>query len=113
MGSSSDRITRQLYWRDFYYFIVYFYPHVMSGPMRKSYQEVQWDSPKSEKFKAWKEGKTGFPIIDASMRHLNKTGYMPNRCRMIVSNFLVKDLHINWQEGEKYFATVLVDYDPS
>ena len=81
--------------------------------MRPSYQGVEWDSADSEKFTAWKEGKTGVPIVDASIRHLNKTGYMPNRCRMIVSNFLVKDLHINWQEGEKYFASKLVDYDPS
>jgi deoxyribodipyrimidine photo-lyase len=62
---------------------------------------------------AWKEGKTGYPIVDAGMRELNETGHMHNRVRMICASFLVKDLHINWKEGEKYFAQKLVDYDPS
>lgn len=64
-------------------------------------------------FERWKEGNTGCPIVDASMKCLNKTGYLSNRCRMTVSNYLIKDLHINWTLGEKYFATKLSDYDPS
>ena len=62
---------------------------------------------------AWKDGNTGFPIVDAAMRELNTTGYMHNRCRMIVASFLTKDLHIDWREGEKYFAQKLTDYDPA
>lgn len=73
---------------------------------------MEWDNSEVF-FKAWCEGKTGFPIIDAGMRELNETGYMHNRVRMIVSSFLVKDLHIDWRWGEKYFAMKLVDYDPS
>lgn len=81
--------------------------------MKINYAGIKWWDPNHKDFfKKWCEGKTGCPIVDASMRHLNATGYMPNRNRMIVSNFLVKDLHINWQEGEKYFATRLTDYDP-
>lgn len=64
-------------------------------------------------FNLWCEGNTGFPIVDAGMRELNTTGFMHNRVRMVVASFLVKDLHINWLWGEKYFAQQLVDYDPA
>jgi len=64
-------------------------------------------------FNAWKDGKTGYPVVDACMRELNTTGYMHNRGRLIVSSFLCRMLHINWQWGEKYFAQKLVDYDPA
>jgi deoxyribodipyrimidine photo-lyase len=63
-------------------------------------------------FWKWAEGKTGFPIVDAGMRELNHTGYMHNRVRMITASFLVKDLHLSWRWGERYFAQHLVDYDP-
>lgn len=113
MAHKHEAFIRQLYWRDFYYYIGEFYPHIWNGPMKVNYAGIKWWDPNKKNFlQKWKEGKTGCPIVDASMRHLSKTGYMPNRNRMIVSNFLVKDLHINWQEGEKYFATQLVDYDP-
>ena len=113
MADKSESFIRQLYWRDFYYYIGEFYPHIWDGPMKINYAGIKWWPNDHEDFlQKWKDGKTGCPIVDASMRHLNKTGYMPNRNRMIVSNFLVKDLHINWQEGEKYFATRLTDYDP-
>ena len=60
----------------------------------------------------WKKGQTGFPIVDAAMTELNTTGFMHNRCRMIVACFLSKDLFLDWHEGEKYFASKLVDYSP-
>jgi deoxyribodipyrimidine photo-lyase len=104
-------LIRQLYWRDFFYSIAYFYPKVFGKSFHEKYDKIKWDFDK-EKFDAWKNGKTGFPIVDAGMRQLNETGYMHNRVRMIVSSFLVKDLHIDWREGERYFATKLVDYDP-
>ena len=111
IGKSCDLI-KQLYWRDFYYNIVYYYPHVIGDAMRQKYSALEWGND-NEYFEKWKDGKTGCPIVDAAMRHLNKTGYMPNRLRMIVANYLIKDLLIDWRWGEKYFATKLVDYDPS
>ncbi len=105
-------LLRQLYWRDFFTAIGYFYPHVYKKAFQKKYQNLTWTNNQNQ-FEKWCEGKTGFPIVDAGMRELNETGYMHNRVRMITSSFLVKDLHINWQRGEKYFAKKLVDYDPA
>ena len=105
-------LISQLYWRDFYYNIVYFYPRVMRGPMKLKYKNIKWDN-NIKHFNRWKEGKTGYPIVDAGMRQMNTTGYMHNRSRLIVSNFLIKLLLIDWMKGERYFATQLVDYDPS
>ncbi|MGM5484441.1 MAG: cryptochrome/photolyase family protein [Nanobdellota archaeon] len=107
-----ESLIRQLYWRDFYTQIAYFFPHVFGDPFRKKYRNVRWDYDK-KKFRQWCEGKTGFPIVDAGMRQLNRTGYMHNRVRMIVASFLTKHLHIDWRWGEKYFAQKLTDYDPA
>ena len=104
-------LIRQLYWRDFFYSICYFFPKVFKTSFHEKYEKIEWEND-NKKFEAWKLGKTGFPIVDAGMRELNKTGYMHNRVRMITSSFLVKDLHIDWKKGERYFATKLVDYDP-
>lgn len=108
----SHPILRQLYWRDFFSHITYHFPYVFGAPFKKEYNTIRW-SKNEDFFKRWCQGKTGFPIVDAGMRELNQTGYMHNRVRMIVASFLVKDLHINWLKGEKYFATKLVDYDPA
>jgi deoxyribodipyrimidine photo-lyase len=105
-------LIRQLYWRDFFTHIAYNNPHVFKGAFYKKYDKLIWENDEN-KFLAWREGKTGFPIVDAGMRELNNTGYMHNRLRMITSSFLVKDLHIDWRLGEKYFASKLIDYDPS
>ena len=105
-------IIKQLYWRDFYTQVLYYNPQVYKGAYHSKYNNLKWDNNKKN-FLAWCNGETGFPIVDAGMRQLNKTGYMHNRVRMIVASFLVKDLHINWQWGEKYFAQQLVDYDPA
>jgi deoxyribodipyrimidine photo-lyase len=105
-------LLRQLYWRDFYHYIGFYFPYVFKKSFREKYNNLKWVY--NEKvFKKWTEGKTGFPIVDAGMRQLNKTGFMHNRIRMIVASFLTKDLHINWQQGEKYFAQKLVDFDIS
>jgi len=104
-------LIRQLYWRDFFTHIGFHFPHVVQSAFVKKYEGLVWDND-TEKFKAWCEGNTGFPIVDAGMRELNATGYMHNRVRMITASFLVKDLHIDWRKGEKYFAEKLVDYDP-
>lgn len=115
---SNQGIFRELIFRDFYMNIVHYFPQVLEGQIkgknksfRKEYDSIKW-KPMAINFKKWCNGNTGFPVVDAAMRQMNKSGYMHNRCRMIVSNFLVKDLHIDWRKGEQYFATKLEDYDP-
>lgn len=105
---------RQLHWRDFYAQVTYFYPQIIesSSSLKPSYDKIKWHNS-ARLFKAWCNGKTGFPIVDASMRQLNEIGWMHNRGRMIVSSFLTKILLIDWRLGERYFATKLVDYDTS
>jgi deoxyribodipyrimidine photo-lyase len=109
---ASHLLIRQLYWRDFFTYVAYHSPFVFGQPYYEKYKNLWWENNK-EKFRFWCQGKTGFPIIDAGMRQLNKTGFMHNRVRLIVSSFLIKDLHIDWQWGEKYFAQHLIDYDPA
>lgn len=108
----SSKLIVQLYWRDFYMYILHHNQHVIGNNMKTSLRYIKWENDK-KLFDKWVQGKTGFPIVDAGMRQLNKTGYMHNRCRMIVANFLVKIMLIDWRWGEKYFATQLVDYDPA
>lgn len=108
----SHPLIRQLYWRDFFTYVAYHSPFVFGQAYHEKYNKLPWKNDKKE-FKAWCEGKTGFPIVDAGMRQLNQTGWMHNRVRLIVASFLVKDLHIDWRWGEKYFAQQLVDYDPA
>ncbi|MDF2737869.1 MAG: deoxyribodipyrimidine photolyase [Nitrososphaeraceae archaeon] len=114
----NHRLLRQLYWRDFYVYIGYHFPFVFTRPFKGRYKGksktnvIRWKNDPHE-FEIWCNGKTGFPIVDAGMRELNETGYMHNRVRLITASFLVKDLHIDWRYGERYFALKLVDYDPS
>lgn len=102
-------IVRELIWREFFAHVLYGFPRVLNG---YTYKGIRWRTSKSD-FDKWTRGQTGFPIVDACMRQLNETGYMHNRGRMIVANFLVKTLLINWKWGETYFAQQLVDYDPA
>jgi len=136
LGTKSQGIISELYWREFYTIVVYHFPHVLNGQLsntktsakssaktsaKTSAKPYQNQSYKPDKIKlppfnkkwfdAWCDGTTGFPIIDAAMRQLNITGFMHNRCRMITMSFLVKLMHIDWRYGEQYFATKLVDYD--
>ncbi|MGD8572368.1 MAG: deoxyribodipyrimidine photo-lyase [Gammaproteobacteria bacterium] len=104
-------LLRQLYWRDFLTHIAFHFPHVFGESFRRQYDAIEWSNNRSW-FHRWCNGDTGFPIVDAGMRELNETGYMHNRVRMITASFLVKDLHIDWRWGERYFARHLVDYDP-
>jgi deoxyribodipyrimidine photo-lyase len=105
-------LLRQLYWREFYYAISHHFPKVYGHAFNPSFEEVEWEN-NEEKFNRWKEGKTGFPLVDAGMRELVQTGYMHNRVRMVVASFLTKDLHIDWRWGERFFAQYLLDYDPA
>jgi len=111
-GKNHDLI-KQLYWREFYYNISYNRLDIFEKASFKiSFDNIKWKNNENL-FELWKEGKTGYPIIDAGMRELNETGYMHNRTRLITSNFLVKHLFIDWRWGEQYYASKLIDYDPS
>jgi len=105
-------LVRQLYWRDFFTHIAFFFPHIFGNPFHRKYDSIIWKNNAAD-FQAWCQGKTGFPIVDAGMRQLNETGFMHGRARMICASFLVKDLHVDWRWGEKYFASRLTDYDPA
>lgn len=107
---ASHTFIKELLWRDFFHHVGFFYPHVFTKAFHSEYQKIRW-SKKPSAFRAWCLGKTGVPIVDAGMRQLNQTGFMPNRVRMIAASFLIKDLHIDWRKGEKYFAEKLIDYD--
>jgi len=98
-------------WRDFYKHVLAHWPYVcMSKPFKYEYTNMEWEY-NDEHFDAWCKGITGYPIVDAAMRQLNHTGYMHNRCRMIVASFLSKDLLLDWRMGERYFMEHLIDGD--
>jgi deoxyribodipyrimidine photo-lyase len=103
----------ELIWRDFYAQILSNFPHVAAQAFKPEYEKIVWESgDKAEAlFKAWCEGQTGYPLVDAAMAQINQTGYMHNRLRMVVASFLVKDLGIDWRRGEAYFAEHLNDFE--
>ncbi len=105
----------ELIWRDFYFQILSNFPHVAQGAYKREYDAISWErGPHAEAlFKAWCEGRTGYPLVDAAMAQINQTGYMHNRLRMVAGSFLVKDLGIDWRWGEQYFAQHLNDFDLS
>ena len=105
-----DIFIGELIWRDFYRQILWHFPHAASGVFKEKYRHVKWEN-NERFFKAWCEGRTGYPIVDAGMRQLNSIGWMHNRVRMIVAAFLTKDLLISWQWGERYFMQRLLDAD--
>ncbi|OIO66997.1 MAG: deoxyribodipyrimidine photolyase [Zetaproteobacteria bacterium CG1_02_53_45] len=109
---SEHALLRQLYWRDFFTHIAFFFPHVFGQAFDSRFEAIAW-SEDAVAFQAWCDGKTGFPIVDAGMRELKQSGFMHNRLRMITASFLVKDMHIDWRLGEAWFARHLVDYDPA
>lgn len=86
------------------------YPETATQSFSEKYRNMQWSYNQSH-FKAWQQGQTGYPIVDAAMKKLNCTGYMHNRLRMVVSQFLTKNLFIDWTWGEDYFRKYLIDYD--
>lgn len=100
----------ELIWREFFMQILYHFPKVVDQAFKSKYDSIEWRNNEKE-FLLWCRGETGFPLVDAGMRQLNKTGYMHNRVRMVVASFLVKDLLIDWRWGEAYFAEKLNDYE--
>ncbi len=105
-------IARQLYFRDFYYNVYFFYPDVFQYTSNQKFNKIKWDKPSQSILNAFYKGKTGFPIIDAGIRQMIATGFMHNRVRMLVASFFTKDLLYDWKIGEKFFAQTLYDYDP-
>ena len=106
----SEPYLRQLIWREFAHHLLYHFPHTPDEPLRENFKRFPWKKD-AECFRVWTRGKTGYPIVDAGMKELWRTGWMHNRVRMIVASFLVKDLLIPWQDGAKWFWDTLVDAD--
>jgi deoxyribodipyrimidine photo-lyase len=103
-----DVFIKQLAWREFYFAILHHFPNVLDEEFNSEWRGLPWDEP-GPLFELWKQGRTGFPIVDAGMRELLATGFMHNRVRMIAAMFLTKDLHIDWKPGESHFMRHLVD----
>lgn len=112
-GDGGSVWLSELIWREFYQMILYFNPHVVQASFKPAYDRVKWETgtEADEMFAAWCEGRTGFPLVDAAMLQLNRTGFMHNRLRMVTASFLCKDLGIDWRRGEAYFALKLNDYE--
>lgn len=100
----------ELIWREFYQMLLWHYPETVEHCFQRRFDAIAWPNPPGH-FDAWREARTGYPIVDAAMRQLEHSGYMHNRLRMITASFLVKDLHVDWRLGERHFAARLLDYD--
>lgn len=110
-GAGAETWLSELIWRDFYFQILHHRPQVAAGRAYKAeFDQLPFPND-SALFSTWCEGRTGYPLVDAAMRQLNRTGYMHNRLRMVAASFLVKDLLIDWRLGERYFADRLIDFD--
>ncbi|OAB78917.1 cryptochrome/photolyase family protein [Cochleicola gelatinilyticus] len=112
IAEKNEVFWQELIWREFFMQILWHFPHTVDTAFRKKYDRVEWRNHKTD-FQKWKEGKTGYPLVDAGMRQLNTSGYMHNRVRMLVASFLCKHLLIDWRWGEAYFAEKLLDYELS
>ena len=101
---------KELIWREFFMQILWHFPHTATKSFKPQYDRIEWRN-NEEEFKKWRDGNTGYPLVDAGMRQLNETGFMHNRVRMLVGSFLCKHLLIDWRWGEAYFAEKLHDYE--
>lgn len=109
---TNEKWLNELIWREFFMQIIFHFPQVVTTSFKKKYDTIKWRNDEKE-YHQWREGRTGYAIVDAGMRELNETGFMHNRVRMIVASFLTKHLLIDWRWGEAYFAEKLLDYDLS
>ena len=105
-----DCVRTQLGWREFSYSLLYYFPSVTHENLQSKFNRFPWRE-NQEHLRAWQQGKTGYPLVDAGMRELWQTGYMHNRVRMVVGSFLVKNLLIHWRRGQEWFWDCLVDAD--
>jgi deoxyribodipyrimidine photo-lyase len=110
VGAQSPSFIRQLAWRDFYGSVLARAPETIVEEMRPEYRSIEW-ADDEEGFRAWKDGMTGYPFVDAGMRQLSSQGWIHNRIRLLVASFLVKDLLIDWRRGERHFRRYLLDAD--
>ena len=112
-SSGASAWLGELVWRDFYFMILYHFPHVTQRAFKPAFETIAWEQGElaETRFRAWCSGQTGYPLIDAAMTQLNRTGFMHNRLRMVTASFLTKDLGLDWRKGERYFAQRLNDFD--
>ena len=118
LGSSSGEVTfaKELAWREFYADVLWHNPQSLTDYLEPRFAKMRYDDGTElgeTRLRAWKEGRTGYPMVDAGMRQLLQDGWVHNRVRMIVASFLVKDLHLEWQRGAEWFETWLTDFDPA
>ncbi|MFD2704940.1 cryptochrome/photolyase family protein [Salibacterium lacus] len=111
-NAAAEKFLAELAWRDFYNMIHAHFPDLKKKEMNEKYRNMQWEYQEKQ-WERWKNGRTGFPFVDAAMRQLKSEGWLHNRGRMAAASFLVKDYHIDWKLGEDYFRRQLIDYDPS
>ena len=109
-STAHDTFRKEIAWREFYADVLSNNPNTDTEYYAPRFKAMRFDKP-GKQFAAWCAGKTGYPFVDAAMRQLVQEGWMHNRTRMVVASFLVKDLHLEWQLGERFFAEHLVDYD--
>jgi deoxyribodipyrimidine photo-lyase len=112
IAQKNEIFWSELIWREFFMQILWHFPHTKEKAFKPKYDRIEWRNNEAE-FEKWKNGQTGYALVDAGMRELNTTGYMHNRVRMLVASFLCKHLLIDWRWGEAYFAEKLLDYDMS
>jgi deoxyribodipyrimidine photo-lyase len=114
-GDGARTWLSELIWREFYMMILQRHPRVVTQSFKAAFDKLRWEEGKEadEAFAAWCEGRTGYPLVDAAMAQLNRTGFMHNRLRMVTASFLTKDLGISWVRGERYFARQLNDSELS
>ena len=110
IANHADHFRRQLAWREFSHYLLYYYPTLPTHNLRRQFDELPWQRDDAS-FAAWREGRTGYPIVDAAMRELWQTGYIHNRARMVAASFLVKNLLQDWRDGANWFWDTLVDAD--
>ncbi|MBC8083875.1 MAG: deoxyribodipyrimidine photo-lyase [Hymenobacter sp.] len=108
----NPKLLAELIWRDYFMMLLWHYPRTATESHEPRLRHVPYRNNEDE-FRAWCEGRTGYPLVDAGMRELNETGYLPNRARIATAGFLVKHLLIDWRWGDRYFADKLLDYDMS
>ncbi len=111
-GDGAAAWTRQLCWRDFYAHVLLAHPDNARREFQPRYRELEWVDD-AEALDAWRDGQTGYPLVDAGMRQLARTGWMHNRARLVVGSFLTKDLHLDWRHGEAHFEALLLDGEPA
>jgi deoxyribodipyrimidine photo-lyase len=111
-SKGEEVFRKEIAWREFYADVLFHNLHTRKDYYATAFKSMRYDKP-GKAFEAWKSGLTGYPFVDAAMRQLLKEGWMHNRTRMVVASFLVKDLHLEWQLGEEFFAQHLIDFDPA